>query len=284
MPSRGNARRPLDSSPPDRLSTGSPQKEPRERCSPFIPAPYVNVARRSRDGARVDRLRKGPTRRTAVEGTCAGMRAGAARRGLESAWVRPRIVVEVASPPPVPSALSGCARKSMHEHPMETRKRNRRVGGDASDRGAPYVFTTCGSETISAGTEAFLAQNRDARRRGRRQGRQRWSESAPEQGTKTPDSRDLEPPKRARRRENAVRTGLPKLSRSRLAKGRARGGTRRDSVATRYDGCPFQNPWMSRSRPHASFVHRRVSLARGAELARALTKTGDLVTKTLRRW
>lgn len=103
MPSRGNARRPLDSSPPDRLSTDSPQKESRERCSPFIPAPYVNVARRSRDGARVDRLRKGPIRRTAVEGTCAGMRAGAARRGLESAWVRPRIVVEVASPPPVPS-------------------------------------------------------------------------------------------------------------------------------------------------------------------------------------
>ena len=167
---------------------------------------------------------------------------------------------------------------------METRKRNRRVGGDASDRRAPNVFTTCGSETISAGTEAFLAQNRDARRRGRRQGRQRWSESASEHGTKTPDSRDLEPPKRARRRENAVRTGLPKLSRSRLEKGRGRGGTRRDSVATRYDGCPFLNPWMSRSRPHASFVHRRVSLARGAELARALTKTGDLVTKTLRRW
>lgn len=62
--------------------------------------------------------------------------------------------------------------------PMETRKRNRRVGEDASDRGAPYVFTTCGSETISAEPEAFLAQNRDARRRGRRQGRQRWSESA----------------------------------------------------------------------------------------------------------
>jgi hypothetical protein len=133
MPSRGNARRPLDSSPPDRLSTGSPQKEPRERRSPFIPAPYVNVARRSRDGARVARLRKGPARRTAVEGTCAGMRAGAARRGLESAWVRPRIVVEVASSPPVPSALSGCARKSVLEHPdgnskEEPTSRRRRLG------------------------------------------------------------------------------------------------------------------------------------------------------------
>jgi hypothetical protein len=136
MPSRGNARRPLDSSPPDRLSTGSPQKEPRERCSPFIPAPYVNVARRSRDGAPGGRpliRRGGPAGRTAVEGTCAGMRAGAARRGLESAWVRPRIVVEVASSPPVPSALSGCARKSVLEHPdgnskEEPTSRRRRLG------------------------------------------------------------------------------------------------------------------------------------------------------------
>lgn len=39
-----------------------------------------------------------------------------------------------------------------------TRKRNRRVGGDASDRGAPYVFTTCGSETISAEPGSIISR------------------------------------------------------------------------------------------------------------------------------
>lgn len=121
----------------DRPSNGGADSDAR----PSIPAPCVNVARRSRDGALVDRLRKGPTRRTAVEGTCAGMRAGvhdevSRARGCDhvslSKWHRHRRTRE--------------ARKGI----TATRKRNRRVGGDASDRGAPYVFTTCGSETVSA--------------------------------------------------------------------------------------------------------------------------------------
>lgn len=146
------------------------------------------------------RSQRRPTGRTAVEGTCAGMRAGvhdevSRARGCDhvslSKWHRHR--------------RSRAARKSH----TATRKRNRRVGGDASDRGAPYVFTTCGSETVSAEPVALSRAKSRREALGTATGASEVErKNARSTGRKRPVSRGLEPPKRARRRENAVRTGL----------------------------------------------------------------------------
>jgi hypothetical protein len=168
---------------------------------PSIPAPCVNVARRSRDGAPGGLPSQGPT------GTNSGRRnvrrhaCRSARRGLESAWVRPRIVVEVASPPPVPCLLFGVVRQlergtgESAETPRiaEPRTFSRRAeakrsrpNSEASSRAKSR------REALGTATGASEVERRSAQSTGR----------------KRPVSRRSEPPKRARRRENAVRTGL----------------------------------------------------------------------------
>lgn len=153
-PPRGNARRPLDSSPPDRCwslprgerpSNGGTASDAR----PSIPAPCVNVARRSRDGALVDRprTRRGapPDEQRSKERAPACVPECATRSRERVGATTYRCSSGIATVGPVPLERATTA----------TRKRNRRVGGDASDRGAPHVFTTCGSETISAEPEAL---------------------------------------------------------------------------------------------------------------------------------
>lgn len=144
---------------------------------PSIPAPCVNVARRSRDGAPA-RPRKGRDGRTAVEGTRAGMRAVCASRYRErvgATTYRRRSGIVTAGP--------GRLERARSWGPPASRRR--RLGS-----GRPARFTMCGVEAISADPGALsLARNRDARLPRRRQGRQRWSERSTEHGKTTPDLR-----------------------------------------------------------------------------------------------
>lgn len=96
---------------------------------PSIPAPCVNVARRSRDGAPggLPSVAEAPHRTNSGRRNVRRHACRSARRGLESAWVRPRIVVEVASPPSVP-----CSSQEPHGNSKEEPTRRRRRLGSRS--------------------------------------------------------------------------------------------------------------------------------------------------------
>jgi len=134
---------------------------------PSIPAPCVNVARRSRDGAPGGPPPQRPHRTNSGRRNVRRHACRSARRGLESAWVRPRIVVEVASPPSVP-----CSSQEPHGNSQEEPTRRRRRLGSRS----PVRFHDVRKRNDLGRTRKHhLARNRDARLWGRRQGRQRWS-------------------------------------------------------------------------------------------------------------
>lgn len=147
----------------------------------------------------------GPAGRTAVEGTCAGMRAGvhdevSRARGCDhvslSKWHRHRWSRKARKSPPPREPPASRRRHPGSRSPArfhDVRKRN--------DLGRTRSFISREIATRGSGTVTGVSEV--ARRA-------RWST-----GRKRPISRDLEPPKRARCRENTVRTGFPQRSRRR---------------------------------------------------------------------
>jgi hypothetical protein len=132
-----------------------------------------------------------------------------------------------------------------------SREVHRRVGEDASDRGDPHVSRCADSKRSRPSPELFSRAKSRREAQGRRQGRQRWSgerDGAREEHSRSPASSSH------RSAHGVVKRRPHRSPRNCRGVAKRHGGRTRDSVATRYDGCPLLNPWMSRSRPHASSI------------------------------
>jgi hypothetical protein len=213
-----------------------------------MPVPCANVARRSRDGARVYASQKAPPdeqRSKERAPACVPDDTTRSRERVGATTYRCRSGIATVGP------------MSPRKRPWNVSKEAPRERYTGESAKTPRIAETRTFHDVRIRNDlgraqsSSLAQNRDARLRERRQGRQRWR--AERDGAREEHSRS--PASSSHRSAHGVVKRRPHRS-PRNCRGVAKrhGGRTRDSVATRYDGCPLLNPWMSRSRPHASSI------------------------------